>query len=122
MESSSDTNGDARKRAINTLIAKLLATMDDPTMHEEALKELQEAILKPPIAMQEEGVEGLPSREVTFVPSSLLSQGEHVKPTYAQVETSQQRGVEEIMHQPKTKERQEKSNSPISNSDAAPRR
>ena len=51
MESSSDTNGDAQKRAVNTLIAKLLATMDNPIMHEEALKELQEAILKPLIAI-----------------------------------------------------------------------
>ena len=89
MESSSDTNGDARKRAVNTLIAKLLATMDDPIMHEEALKELQQAMLKPPIAMQEEGVEGLPSREVTFVPSFLPPQDAHVKPTHVQVEASQ---------------------------------
>ena len=71
MESTSDTNGDARKRAVNTLIAKLLATMDDPFMHTEARKELQEAMLKPPIAMQEKGVEGLPPSEVPFVRSSL---------------------------------------------------
>ena len=71
MDSSSDTDGDARKRAVNTLVAKLLKTMDDPNMREEAQKELQEAMLKPPIAMQEEGEEGLPSKEVTFVPSSL---------------------------------------------------
>ena len=94
MESSSDTNGDARKRAVNTVIAKLLATMDDPIMHEEALKELQEAMLKPPIAMQEEGVEGLPPSEVPFVPSSLRPQEEHIMPTNAHVENSQQRGME----------------------------
>ena len=74
MESSSDITGNARKRAVNTSIAQLLATMDDPIIHTKAWKELQEAMMKPPIAMQEEGVEGLLPYEVPFVPSSLRPQ------------------------------------------------
>ena len=71
--------------------------------------------------MQEDGVEGLPSREVTFVPSSLPPQDAHVKPTHVQVEVSQQRGAEETMQQPTVKGRREESDSHISESDAAPR-
>ena len=79
-------------------------------------------MLKPPIAMQEEGVEGLPSREFPFVPSSLPPQEEHVTPTNACVETSQQKGAKGIKHQPMTKEKHEGSNSPTSESDAASQR
>ncbi|MCO5560558.1 hypothetical protein L7F22_014173 [Adiantum nelumboides] len=65
--------------------------MDDPIMHMEAWKEAQEAMLKPLIAMYEEGVEGLSLREVPFVPSSLRHEDEHATPTNVHVETSQPR-------------------------------
>ena len=95
MESSSDINGDARKRAVNTSIAKLLATMDDPKRHAEAQKEVQEVMLKPLIAMQEKGVEGSSPGEIPLESSSLRSQEEHVPPTNTHMETSQPRGMEE---------------------------
>ena len=50
----SQTSDEARKRAVNALITRLIETMDDPIPHMEVRKEVQNAMLKPPMAMHEE--------------------------------------------------------------------
>ena len=50
----SQTSDEARKRAVNALITRLIETMDDPIPHMEVREEVQNAMLKPPIAIQEE--------------------------------------------------------------------
>ena len=50
----SQTSDEARKRAVNALITRLIETMDDPIPHMEVREEVQNAMLKPPMAMHEE--------------------------------------------------------------------
>ena len=95
MESLSNTTGDARRRAVNTSVAKLLATMDDPKRHAEAHKEVQTVMLKPLIAIQAKGVEGSSPVEIPLESSSLRLQEKHVPPTNTHMDTSPSRGMEE---------------------------